>query len=141
MWVDKRSNCSAQNWITWQSYSYRQWQKTEGIGYIADRKKSHMKIGLIRRLLTEFIALEAFMIKGEFKIQLDIKDLLSLLPRNILRNIRKLNTSREISRVLKENKVQTTWEFLLNSWQGIRKSKTSFEIDSYLNKIGKALKT
>lgn len=52
-----------------------------------------MKIGLIRRLLTEFIALEAFMIKGEFKIQLDIKDLLSLLPRNILRNIRKLNTS------------------------------------------------
>lgn len=67
-----------------------------------------MKIGLIRRLLTEFIALEAFMIKGEFKIQLDIKDLLSLLPRNILRNIRKLNTSREISRVLKENKVQTT---------------------------------
>lgn len=52
-----------------------------------------MNIGLIKRLLTEFITFEAFMIKGEFKIQLDIKHLLSLLPRNILRNIRKLNTS------------------------------------------------
>lgn len=53
-----------------------------------------MKIGLIKRLLTELIMTpEAFKIKGEFKIRLDIKHLLSLLPRNILRNIRKLNTT------------------------------------------------
>lgn len=40
------------------------------------------------------ITLKAFKIKGEyFKLLPDIKHLLSSLPRNILRNIRKYNTT------------------------------------------------